>query len=336
MTDETAIPMSPETAQELVHRALMLWDMTGATYKILRHNENLACQVDGPAGARYLLRICQPKTTALAGIQQDPGAVESEMAWLRAIRRDTGLPVQQPVASVQGRYVEAVAHPEEDRAVPALLLSWIEGEMLTQKEPNAERLLAEVGRTQRRLHEQAKQWTAPQGFHRPQYDEASLLSELPTLERAVKAGIVRPEHYALVERASEHIVECLRSIPKTPDVWGPLHMDWMGNLVIAGDAVVPIDFSLSGMGFYLQDVGQCISNVKKPLRSAYLEGYGVTFDLQEQNLISAYILMIVFITAARNAFNPAWREWIEIRRFPVIAGEFCPRLLAGEPFHLEI
>jgi len=46
--------------------------------------------------------------------------------------------------------------------------------------------------------------------------------------------------------------------------------------------------------------------------------------------------MIIFITAGRNLFNPEWREWIQVRRFPLITGEFCPKLLAGEPFHLEL
>ena len=112
MIDETAIPMSPEAAQELIHTSLGLWGMAGSAYKVLRHNENLACQVDDSSGNRHLLRICQPKTTALAGIQREVDAIESEMAWVQAIRRDTDLPLQAPVASLRGRYVEEVRHPE--------------------------------------------------------------------------------------------------------------------------------------------------------------------------------------------------------------------------------
>ena len=164
MIDETAIPMSPEAAQELIHTSLGLWGMTGSAYKVLRHNENLACQVDDLAGNRYLLRICQPKTTALAGIQQEVDAIESEMAWVQAIRRDTDLPLQAPVASIRERYVEEVRHPKEDRTVPVLLLTWVHGEMLNQKEPDAERLLASVGRVQRMLHDQARGWQRPSWF----------------------------------------------------------------------------------------------------------------------------------------------------------------------------
>ncbi|MEX0974142.1 MAG: phosphotransferase, partial [Bacillota bacterium] len=69
-----------------------------------------------------------------------------------------------------------------------------------------------------------------------------------------------------------------------------------GNLVIAEDTPVPIDFSLSGLGFYLQDVAQCISNIKKPLRPSYLDGYGRAFSAEELVQMSAYILMIIFIT----------------------------------------
>ena len=162
------------------------------------------------------------------------------------------------------------------------------------------------------------------------------MNVLPPLRRGVEAGIIRPEHYELVRQASDRIVKILGSAPKTPEFWGPIHMDWMGNLVIAEDTPVPIDFSLSGLGFYLQDVAQCISNIKKPLRPSYLVGYGRAFSAEELVQISAYILMIIFITAGRNVFNPEWREWIQTRRFPVIVGEFCPKLLSGEPFHLDL
>ncbi len=336
MSADTSIPMSAEAAQSMIVRSLELWDIAGSTYSILRHNENLACRVQDRSGSEYLLRICQPRTTALAGKQQTVAAIESEMAWLLAVGRDTGLPVQRPVASTRDRYIETVSHPEEGRQIPVLLLTWTPGEMLTQKEPDAERLLREVGRVQRSLHEQAKHWAVPADFNRPFYDESALLREVQALEKGVQPGLIRKEHYQLVLEATDVIVRYLQARLRTPDVWGPIHMDWMGNLVVSEGSVVPIDFSLSGLGFYLQDVGQCICNVKKPLRTAYLDGYRTSFSAAEQLEISAYVLMIILITAGRNLFNPEWREWIQVRRFPIIVGEFCPKLLAGEPFHLDL
>jgi len=182
MNTDTSIPMSAETAQELVRRSLALWGMSDSNFTMMRHNENLACQVEDGSEGRYLLRICQPRTTALAGEQQGVAAIESEIAWLSAVRKDTGLLLQEPVASIRGRYIESVDHPDGKRSIPVLLLTWIDGEMLTQKEPEAEQLLAEVGRVQRRVHEQARSWIIPKGFRRPLYDESAL--HPPSLTRS--------------------------------------------------------------------------------------------------------------------------------------------------------
>jgi Ser/Thr protein kinase RdoA (MazF antagonist) len=273
------------------------------------------------------------------GIQQEPDALESELAWLRAIRRDSGIMVQEPVASRGGRFVETVAHPDSEldaKPVPCLVLTWVEGSMFDQKAADAEPLSREIGRVQARLHAHARTWDPPPGFRRPVYGEEMLAASVPEFERGAEAGIIRRDHVDLIHQAAELIAGILRSKPVRKDTWGPIHMDWSANLVVTGNTVVPIDFSLSGLGFYLQDVAQCMSNLKRALRPHYLAGYGAEFTPGELYEVSTFILMLIFITAAKNVFNPGWREWFQTRRLPMIVGEFCPKLLRGEPFLMEI
>jgi len=332
--------LDPEVADGMVRSALSLWAMDGCGYRILRHNENLACQVEDASGRRYLLRICLPRDPAFVGIQQQPDALESELAWLQAIRRDTGIPVQEPVPSRGGCFIETVNHPDcegDEKPVPCLLLTWVDGRMFDQKDAHSEHLPKEIGRVQAMLHTHARTWHLPRGFRRPIYGETMLTASIPEFERGVGAGIIRREHLDLVQRATERIIGLLHIKPRNRDTWGPIHMDWTeGNLVVAGDTLVPIDFSLSGLGFYLQDVAQCISNLTRPLRPHYLAGYGGQFTPGELYEVSAFMLMIIFISAAKRVFNPEWREWIQTKRLPVIVSEFCPRLLHGEPFLMEV
>lgn len=349
--DENTLPLTSEAASDIVRGALALWGLESCESSIVRHNENLACRVTDPkneAGSAsghkgatdssgYLLRICLPKTSGWVGLQQDPDALMSELAWMEALRRDTGAALQKPVLSLAGKELESVTHPLTGKDIPCMLLTWLDGEMLNQKEPDAEGLAREFGRLQALFHSQARSWTPPAGFKRLVYDESMLIGSFPEFERGMKAGIIRAEDLSVVKEATDKIVEIMRSIPRTPDKWGMIHADWLGNLVVTPSRKLsPIDFSLSGFGYYLMDMGIALSNLKKPLREPYLEGYGTPLTEEAQYRISAFILMIIFISAGKNVFNPAWRDWFQTRRLPAIAQEYCRRFLRGESVLMEI
>src|SRR6478609_7446855 len=78
-------------------------DLDGARLVLLRHEQNATFRVDG-VGARYVLRINRP------GLQSE-ATVESEMAWLAALRRDTDLVVPEPVATRDGSLVVTASEP---------------------------------------------------------------------------------------------------------------------------------------------------------------------------------------------------------------------------------
>lgn len=372
--EDYALPLTPEATSELIRRALSLWGMDSCRSNVIRHNENLACRVDCPGmagasasapaaesdGKGYLLRICLPKTSAWVGLQQDVDALRSEILWIRDLRRDTGFVLQQPVPSLKGEELEIIRHPLTGTEVPCMLLTWLEGDMFSQKEPDAEDLAREFGRVQAIFHSQAKSWRPPTGFKRLVYDGAMLAQALPDLEQGVAPGIVRTKDLKLAVEASEKIAGLMTKMPRTPDVWGMIHADWVGNLVVLkrdatartavaqapglhpdsacapAPKIVPIDFSLSGFGHYLLDIAIGISNLKRHLRGPYLSGYGIPLSDEDKYCVSAFILMMIFVTAAKHVFNPAWQDWFQSRRMPVIAQEHCRQFLRGESFLMDI
>ena len=80
--------------RDLARAALVGYGLGDARLTLLRHEHNTTFRVDG-GGATSVLRINRPGVHA-------PATIASEMAWLQALRRDTGLGVPEPVAARDG------------------------------------------------------------------------------------------------------------------------------------------------------------------------------------------------------------------------------------------
>ena len=73
--------------------ALARWNgLDGAQLCLLNYSENQTFAVTTPSGERFCLRVHRPGYHARAGI-------ESELAWLAAVGRDTSVPVPASVGS---------------------------------------------------------------------------------------------------------------------------------------------------------------------------------------------------------------------------------------------
>ena len=81
--------------QRLAYAALRAYDLPGAQITPLRIFNNAVFQVDVGHGQRYVLRLHRPGYRSLFHTR-------SELRYLQALRRDTGLTVPEPVATRQG------------------------------------------------------------------------------------------------------------------------------------------------------------------------------------------------------------------------------------------
>src|SRR5690606_24437972 len=81
--------LMPLTALD-VEPALSRWSgLAGGAVRLINHSENHTFQIDTQGQGSFTLRIHRP------GYQSQP-SIESELAWLAALRRDTGLPIPEP------------------------------------------------------------------------------------------------------------------------------------------------------------------------------------------------------------------------------------------------
>jgi Ser/Thr protein kinase RdoA (MazF antagonist) len=187
-----------------------------------------------------------------------------------------------------------------------------------------------------KLHAHAKTWSPSELFLRFSYDAQLLQEALANLNVGVQRGVVNGDDARHATEAGEYIVALLETMSKTPDIFGMIHADFPnGNVLVQGKTLIPIDFSLSGRGPYLLDMGICLSNLQQSLRMPYLKGYGRSLSETQQHQIEAFIIMMILISSTRHLTDTKWQAWFR-RRFPVIAQTYCPRLLRKETFLFDI
>ena len=95
-------------------------------------------------------------------------AADSELTWLAALSQEAGLPVPQPVPTLDGRLWNVVTTPGVPQGKIVSLMRWLDGRKLTQGlRPSHFRAW---GQMMARMHQFAAGWQPPEGFARPHWD----------------------------------------------------------------------------------------------------------------------------------------------------------------------
>src|SRR4051794_7489995 len=320
--------------RRLGHAALARYaiDLHDARLTPLRHQQNATFRVDAPAG-RFVLRISRPEP-------HTPASVASEMAWLAALRRDTGLCVPEPVAAADGSLVVSIT----DDGVPGVrlcaLLRWIDGRFIDRGLTPAH--LRRAGSLVAGLHDHAVDWVPPGSFVRQRVDTittdgkaasftersgASAAEACPTPadgERATSLvrDLLSPSDAVVVERALDVVRGTTRTLGSRSGGFGLIHADLhQENVLHVGTTAGAIDFDDCGWGFHLYDLAVPLSELTaRPrypeLRKALLEGYAArrTLAPDADAHIDAFIVLrglqlLVWVLESREhaAFRDDWR-----------------------------
>ena len=100
--------------RQLAQLALQKYGLQDAPFKLVVQAGNTLFRVYGPASpftagsddlfepGQYLLRVHEPG-------YQEPEAIDLELTWLAAMRREANLPVPEPIPTLDGQWVLSVA-----------------------------------------------------------------------------------------------------------------------------------------------------------------------------------------------------------------------------------
>ena len=231
----------------------------------------------------YLLRLHWP------GYQSD-GAINSELEWLSALC-DEGLPVPQPVATIEGELSVEISVPGVPGARQCSLLRWVKGRMVT-KRVRPQHLKA-IGRLIARLHNHAKTWRLPPGFVRRHYDCNGLWGD--DTGTNYTAGEVWPqiprEYFEAFQEVTMRVEHVMEDWGKGQNVYGLIHADLgtKANVVFHSGEARAIDFDDAGFGYWMYDLAMPLADwegedVWPAYRDALLEGYTEIQSIPEEQL----------------------------------------------------
>lgn len=247
----------------------------GVRVRLINLSENATYLVEEAAGERrWALRVHREGYHSSAAIQ-------SELAWLIALKTDGAALTPVPVPGRDGHLVQSVRAPGL-RPRNVVLFAWENG-----SEPDATDVAGFelLGETAARMHAHVRGWSRPDWFERHTWDFETSLGGTPHWG-PWRAGMgLTPDIEALFTRTVALIGERLLRFGKGPERFGLVHGDMrLANLLVDGSQVKVIDFDDCGFSWFLYDCATTVSFFEHEPRvpnliAAWVRGYRRIGDL---------------------------------------------------------
>lgn len=271
--------------------ALPRWGLPEATpLSLLSISENALFRAhDTAAGRDLVFRVHRP------GYHTRP-EIESELAWLLALRRDAVIDTLELVAQQDGTLIADIDDEGTTRHVVAF--AFLPGEEPAGAE-NLTRWFRALGAINARLHVHARAWPQPAGFVRKVWDFEAMLGKAQLWGDWRDALGLDAEGRAVLERTATVLRERLDAFGTHPDRFGLVHGDTrIANLLVHGERLFVIDFDDCGFCWFLYDFAAAISfSEHEPyvpaLQAAWIEGYRTVAPLTEADcaMLPVFILL---------------------------------------------
>jgi Ser/Thr protein kinase RdoA (MazF antagonist) len=291
----TREPAGPARLELIARDALRCHGLgPDAALTLLGISENATYAVDDPStGGRSALRLHRPGYHTRA-------AIESELAWVRALRADDVVATPEVLAARDGALVVTGRHPDGERR-HAVRFAWCAG-----THPAGDRLaedFRDLGAVTARLHEHARTWRRPPGFTRFRWDRATSIGPRGHWGSWRDGMAVGPAERDVLGRLEAALADRLVRFGDGPDRFGLVHADLRAaNLLVDPDDETPgvtvIDFDDSGFGWFMYDLGASLSFIEHDpqvpeLVDAWAGGYRSVAPLsaQEQAELPTFVML---------------------------------------------
>ncbi|MBI4944668.1 MAG: phosphotransferase [Actinobacteria bacterium] len=288
-------PAQRARLEEIARSALARHDVDpAATLTLLNISENATYAVDDPAtGVRSVLRVHRPGYHSRA-------AIESELAWIGALRADDVVRTPQVLPARDGAPVATGRHPDgEERH--AVRFEWCPG-----AEPAGERLVddfRDLGAVTARLHLHARSWARPASFTRFRWDYETSIGPRGHWGRWQDGMAVGAAEHEVLGRLDLALRDRLAAFGDGPDRFGLVHADMrLANLLVdpqdVSSGVTVIDFDDCGLGWFMYDLGSSLSFIEHDPRvpeliDAWAGGYRTVAPLSaaEEAELPTFVLL---------------------------------------------
>jgi Ser/Thr protein kinase RdoA (MazF antagonist) len=277
--------VQPTTSQlrRLARAALEQQGVPVGRLRWMGEHSNHLFRCDTASGERLLLRVCLPDGRSDAEL-------DSELAWLAALARDTDLTV--PVA----RFSTRVATADLPAGGRCIAFTWLQGRHCEQRP--SRRLVADLGRVLATLHAHARRFRPPAGFTRPTLDIHYLTWTDSWHAAQLTRRPIDPATRRLLDEVAGRVQAALAQLGTDPAVHGLVHADLhLGNVLDHHGQARPLDFDDAAWGHYALDLAIAVDSVPEPLHPVLLGGYRAVRPLPD-----GYQQHVAALLAGRRLF----------------------------------
>jgi Ser/Thr protein kinase RdoA (MazF antagonist) len=307
-----------EQLTETAGAALDRWDLDVRDVALASRSENVVFKVTTPQ-TDYALRLHRPGYNTLAELQ-------AEIAWTDALRA-SGIHVPRHLPTRDDRAYAEVTLAGTTTRVQAGMIEWIDGASLGTSLETA--TLAEtvdcfdqLGAVIAATHNQATQWSPPEGFVRRRWDADGLVGPDPLWGRFWEIPELEgPDRNVLLE-ARDRLHETLSAYGCPADEFSMIHADLHPYNVLVDDSTVQvIDFDDCGYGWHAYDLAVASYNYREnerfdDIERALIDGYHSVRPLSDKaiGLLPAFYLVRSLISLGWINARPELSETSKVQR----------------------
>ena len=289
----------------MIEEAIEKYNFVNPTSRFVRHNENITYCITDDNG-QYVLRIHKPSNGFSVdflrlGVAQDK-FVESEIEVLTYLENTSQLGTQKVVRNKSG---EPITTLRDGSLVTAL--EWVKGKTLENMEITNE-LAFRLGWMIGSVH---KSMSKVKIENRYIYGAKMIDKLLEEVRYAIAAKHYDKEHGAII---IDTLLKIKMKMDKDKNRFSFVHADLgKSNLLLCNEAIVPIDFSLSGYCLPEMDLASIFSHINNDkLNKEILKGYesycSIKVDEKAiQTCLSLQVLLFI-ICQHEKIYNQPWIE----------------------------
>ena len=200
-----------------------------------------------------------------------PWQTRSELTYMEALAESGCVEVPLPVRTRSGDLVAMVGANGQRRH--ASVVTWLKGEVRRPGRGAGPKTLFRIGRALGHIHEFSQSFEAPAGFDLPTWDLSAIF------EQSLVDQLESTDQQRIFDEVRQRAAVLFDGLGRSAAAFGVLHHDFiLLNCLHHGRRTAVIDFDDCGWGFYLQDLGGLLGNLKdyanyRSLRRPFLDGY---------------------------------------------------------------
>lgn len=216
-------------------------------------SENLVFRVVDGKGGRWVLRLHRPG-------YHDAREVQSELDWIAAIERDTGVQVPEIVATRDGGAIAPVNLSGEASPRLAVLFKEHPGELPGETDARLPDIFEALGAAAAQCHVHVRTWRKPKGFTRPYWTIATTLGPNGIWGDWRATPGLSLKDTALLTEAELRLHALFNAYGTKAARFGLIHNDMRpSNFLWHEDKLRLLDFDDCGFGWFIADFAAAVS-----------------------------------------------------------------------------